>query len=248
MGPTGVGKTELARALAEFMFDSQDAMVRIDMSEYVEKHSVARLVGAPPGYVGYEEGGQLTESVRRRPYSVVLLDEIEKAHSDVFNVLLQVMDDGRLTDGQGRTVDFKNTVLIMTSNIPGGRAGVESRFRPEFINRLDDIVEFDPLSREQLREIVDVQVARLAGRVSERGVTIELTDGARDLLGELGYDPAYGARPLKRVIQKHLVDPLARGLLAGTYAVGDRVVVDDDGGTLRFVVASGEEVATPAAA
>jgi ATP-dependent Clp protease ATP-binding subunit ClpB len=248
LGPTGVGKTELARALAEFMFDSQDAMVRIDMSEYMEKHSVARLVGAPPGYVGYEEGGQLTESVRRRPYSVVLLDEIEKAHSDVFNVLLQVMDDGRLTDGQGRTVDFKNTVLIMTSNIPGGRAGVESRFRPEFINRLDDIVEFDPLSREQLREIVDVQVARLAGRVSERGVTIELTDGARDLLGELGYDPAYGARPLKRVIQKHLVDPLARGLLAGTYAVGDRVVVDADDGTLRFVVASGEEVATPAAA
>jgi ATP-dependent Clp protease ATP-binding subunit ClpB len=189
----------------------------------------------------------------------VLLDEIEKAHSDVFNVLLQVMDDGRLTDGQGRTVDFKNTVLIMTSNIPGGRAGVESQFRPEFINRLDDIVEFAPLSREQLREIVDVQVARLAGRVSERGVTIELSDGARDLLGDMGYDPAYGARPLKRVIQKHLVDPLARGLLAGTYVTGDRVAVDADGrsgdeheargsGTLRFQVARGEEVATPAAA
>ena len=170
LGPTGVGKTELARALAEFMFDSQDAMIRIDMSEYMEKHSVARLVGAPPGYVGYEEGGQLTESVRRRPYSVVLLDEIEKAHSDVFNILLQVMDDGRLTDGQGRTVDFKNVVLIMTSNIPGGRAGVEAEFRPEFINRLDDIVEFAPLRRDELGQIVDLQVARLIGRVSERGV------------------------------------------------------------------------------
>jgi ATP-dependent Clp protease ATP-binding subunit ClpB len=242
LGPTGVGKTELARALAEFMFDSQDAMVRIDMSEYMEKHSVARLVGAPPGYVGYEEGGQLTESVRRRPYSVVLLDEIEKAHTDVFNVLLQVMDDGRLTDGQGRTVDFKNTVLIMTSNIPGGREGVEGHFRPEFINRLDDIVEFDALSREQLREIVDVQVARLIGRVSERGVAVELTDGARDLLGELGYDPAYGARPLKRVIQKHLVDPLARGLLAGTYAAGDRVAVEAHEGALRFSVARPGEI------
>src|SRR4051794_23548277 len=178
LGPTGVGKTELARALAEFMFDSQDAMVRVDMSEYMEKHSVARLVGAPPGYVGYEEGGQLTEAVRRRPYAVVLLDEIEKAHADVFNVLLQVMDDGRLTDGQGRTVDFKNTVLIMTSNIPGGRAGVDANFKPEFINRLDDIVEFDPLSREQLREIVDLQVTRLIGRVAERGVTVELTNAA----------------------------------------------------------------------
>jgi ATP-dependent Clp protease ATP-binding subunit ClpB len=247
LGPTGVGKTELARALAEFMFDSQDAMVRIDMSEYMEKHSVARLVGAPPGYVGYEEGGQLTEAVRRRPYSVVLLDEIEKAHNDVFNVLLQVMDDGRLTDGQGRTVDFKNTVLIMTSNIPGGRTGVEAHFRPEFINRLDDIVEFDALSREQLREIVDVQVARLAGRVSERGVTIELSDAARDLLGNLGYDPAYGARPLKRVIQKRLVDPLARGLLAGEYAAGDRILVDADEGELRFTVRD-RVAAEPAAA
>ena len=234
LGPTGVGKTELARALAEFMFDSQDAMVRIDMSEYMEKHAVSRLVGAPPGYVGYEEGGQLTEAVRRRPYSVVLLDEIEKAHGDVFNLLLQVMDDGRLTDGQGRTVDFKNAVLIMTSNIPGGRAGVERHFRPEFVNRLDDIVEFDPLSREQLRSIVDLQVARLVGRVAERGVTVELTDVARDLLGELGYDPAYGARPLKRVIQKHLVDPLARGLLEGRYAAGDHVVVDAEDGELRF--------------
>jgi ATP-dependent Clp protease ATP-binding subunit ClpB len=230
LGPTGVGKTELARALAEFMFDSQDAMVRIDMSEYMEKHSVARLVGAPPGYVGYEEGGQLTEAVRRRPYSVILLDEIEKAHSDVFNVLLQVMDDGRLTDGQGRTVDFKNAVLIMTSNIPGGRAGVESYFRPEFVNRLDDIVEFASLSRAELGRIVDLQVARLIGRVSERGVSVELTDGARELLGNLGYDPTYGARPLKRVIQKRLVDPLALGLLKGEYAAGDHVLVDAEPG------------------
>ena len=216
------------------MFDSQDAMVRIDMSEYMEKHAVARLVGAPPGYVGYEEGGQLTEAVRRRPYSVVLLDEIEKAHTDVFNVLLQVMDDGRLTDGQGRTVDFKNTVLIMTSNIPGGRAGVEAHFKPEFVNRLDDIVEFEPLTREQLGAIVDLQVARLIGRVSERGVSVELTDAARELLGDMGYDPTYGARPLKRVIQKHLVDRLALGLLQGDFAAGDRVEVDAVDGELRF--------------
>jgi ATP-dependent Clp protease ATP-binding subunit ClpB len=234
LGPTGVGKTELARALAEFMFDSQDAMVRIDMSEYMEKHSVARLVGAPPGYVGYEEGGQLTEAVRRRPYSVVLLDEIEKAHNDVFNVLLQVMDDGRLTDGQGRTVDFKNTVLIMTSNIPGGREGADATFKPEFINRLDDIVEFESLSREQLRQIVDLQVARLIVRVAERGVEVALTDAARDLLGEIGYDPTYGARPLKRVISKRLVDPLALGLLKGEYTSGDHVDVDAADGELRF--------------
>jgi ATP-dependent Clp protease ATP-binding subunit ClpB len=234
LGPTGVGKTELARALAEFMFDSQDAMVRIDMSEYMEKHSVSRLVGAPPGYVGYEEGGQLTEAVRRRPYSVVLLDEIEKAHTDVFNVLLQVMDDGRLTDGQGRTVDFRNTVLIMTSNIPGGREGVEATFKPEFINRLDDIVEFEPLSREQLREIVDLQVGRLIGRVAERGVEVTLTDAARDLLGDIGYDPTYGARPLKRVISKRLVDPLALGLLKGEFTAGDRIEVDAADGELAF--------------
>ena len=245
LGPTGVGKTELARALAEFMFDSQDAMVRIDMSEYMEKHSVARLVGAPPGYVGYEEGGQLTEAVRRRPYAVVLLDEIEKAHSDVFNVLLQVMDDGRLTDGQGRTVDFKNSVLIMTSNIPGGRAGVDAQFKPEFINRLDEIVEFEPLTREQLGEIVDLQVARLIGRVSERGVTVELTDDARTLIGNLGYDPTYGARPLKRVIQKNLVDPLALGLLQGDYREGDDIVVDAADGALTFTRARAAE---PAAA
>jgi ATP-dependent Clp protease ATP-binding subunit ClpB len=226
LGPTGVGKTELARALAEFMFDSQDAMVRIDMSEYMEKHSVSRLVGAPPGYVGYDEGGQLTEAVRRRPYSVVLLDEIEKAHPDVFNTLLQVMDDGRLTDGQGRTVSFKNTVLIMTSNIPGGRTGVEAHFKPEFINRLDDIVEFQTLTREQIKEIVEIQVARLVMRVRQREIEVELTDAARTLLGNLGYDPTYGARPLKRVIQKRLVDPLAMAILEGRFVPGDTVKVD----------------------
>ena len=234
LGPTGVGKTELARALAEFMFDSEQAMVRVDMSEYMEKHSVSRLVGAPPGYVGYEEGGQLTEAVRRRPYTVVLLDEIEKAHADVFNILLQVMDDGRLTDGQGRTVDFKNSVLIMTSNIPGGRAGVEAQFRPEFVNRLDDIVEFDALSREEISSIVDLQVAKLIGRVRERGVEVELTDEARTLIGNLGYDPTYGARPLRRVIQKQLVDRLALALLEGEFSPGDRVRVTAAGGELAF--------------
>jgi ATP-dependent Clp protease ATP-binding subunit ClpB len=234
LGPTGVGKTELARALAEFMFDSQDAMVRIDMSEYMEKHSVSRLVGAPPGYVGYEEGGQLTEAVRRRPYSVVLLDEIEKAHPDVFNALLQVMDDGRLTDGQGRTVSFKNVVLIMTSNIPGGRAGVEASFKPEFINRLDDIVEFEPLSREQIGAIVDLQVANVVRRVAEREIKIELTDDARTLIGNLGYDPTYGARPLKRVIQKRLVDPLALAILEGRFGPGDTVIVGAREGELTL--------------
>jgi ATP-dependent Clp protease ATP-binding subunit ClpB len=238
MGPTGVGKTELARALAEFMFDSQDAMIRLDMSEYMEKHSVSRLVGAPPGYVGYEEGGQLTEAVRRRPYAVVLLDEVEKAHPDVFNTLLQVMDDGRLTDGQGRTVDFKNVVLIMTSNIPGGQAGAEEHFRPEFINRLDDIVEFKRLDREQIGQIVDLQVERLVQRVRERDIEIVLTDDARTLLGNLGYDPVYGARPLKRVIQKRLVDKLALALLEGRFAAGDLVEVGAADGELTFTRAA----------
>jgi ATP-dependent Clp protease ATP-binding subunit ClpB len=232
-----VGKTELARALAEFMFDSEDAMVRIDMSEYMEKHSVSRLVGAPPGYVGYEEGGQLTEAVRRRPYSVLLLDEIEKAHPDVFNVLLQLMDDGRLTDGQGRTVDFKNTVVIMTSNVPGGLEGVETTFKPEFVNRLDEIVEFHQLSREEIAEIVGLQVAKLIERVAERGVDIELSEDARTLLGNLGYDPTYGARPLKRVIQKQLVDKLALKLLEGEFAAGDVVEVDAVDGELTFAKA-----------
>jgi len=244
LGPTGVGKTELARALAEFMFDSEDAMVRLDMSEYMEKHSVSRLVGAPPGYVGYEEGGQLTEAVRRRPYSVVLLDEIEKAHPDVFNALLQVMDDGRLTDGQGRTVDFKNVVLIMTSNIPGGREGADAHFKPEFINRLDDIVEFHPLTREQIGEIVDLQVTRLIDRVRERGIEVELSDDARTLLGNLGYDPTYGARPLKRVIQKRLVDRLALAILEGEFREGDTVRVDAaDGDVVLTKAAAGQPVA-----
>ena len=247
LGPTGVGKTELARALAEFMFDSQDAMIRIDMSEYMEKHSVSRLVGAPPGYVGYEEGGQLTEAVRRRPYSVVLLDEIEKAHADVFNTLLQVMDDGRLTDGQGRTVDFKNTVLIMTSNLRVGegsgsaasrdaelRTSLLEHFKPEFINRLDDIVRFESLTREQISEIVDLQVARVIERVAERGVHVTLTDNARELIANLGYDPTYGARPLRRVIQKQLVDRLSLALLAGEIRTGDTVKVDTREGELAL--------------
>src|SRR5688500_7637309 len=234
MGPTGVGKTELARALAEFMFDSEQAMVRIDMSEYMEKHSVARLVGAPPGYVGYEEGGQLTEAVRRRPYSVVLLDEIEKAAPEVFNVLLQLMDDGRLTDGQGRTVDFKNTVLIMTSNVPGGMEGVEATFKPEFINRLDEIVQFHQLTREEIGAIVEMQTRRLAERLRAKGVEIELTDDAKTVIGNLGYDPTYGARPLKRVIQKQLVDKLALKLLENDFAEGDSVRVDVADGELVF--------------
>ena len=245
IGPTGVGKTELARALAEFMFDSEQAMVRIDMSEYMEKHSVSRLVGAPPGYVGYDEGGQLTEAVRRRPYSVVLLDEIEKAHADVFNVLLQLMDDGRLTDGQGRTVSFKNTVVIMTSNVAGGMDGVRATFKPEFVNRLDEIVEFSQLSRDELGRIVDLQTARLAERVRERGVEIEVSEDARELLGNLGYDPIYGARPLKRVIQKRLVDRLALELLDGTIKPGDRVRVTAVDGELAFAEPKGEP--TPAA-
>jgi ATP-dependent Clp protease ATP-binding subunit ClpB len=251
LGPTGVGKTELARALAEFMFDSSDAMIRIDMSEYMEKHSVSRLVGAPPGYVGYEEGGQLTEAVRRRPYSVILLDEIEKAHADVFNTLLQVLDDGRLTDGQGRTVDFKNTVLIMTSNIPVTgedlRSVLQEYFKPEFINRLDDIVRFESLDREQIGEIVDLQVAHVVARVRERGVELTLTPAARELLGDLGYDPTFGARPLKRVIQKQLVDRLALALLEGTYREGDSVVVDAHDGQILMRKASESEAPGSAA-
>ncbi len=242
LGPTGVGKTELARALAEFMFDSQDAMIRIDMSEYMEKYSVSRLIGAPPGYVGYDEGGQLTEAVRRRPYSVVLLDEIEKAHPDVFNTLLQVMDDGRLTDGQGRTVDFKNTVLIMTSNLSvptdandtALRMALIEHFKPEFINRLDDIVRFEALTREQISEIVELQVARVVERVAERGVHVTLTAQALELIGNLGYDPTYGARPLRRVIQKQLTDRLALALLSGEIRSGDSVKVDTREGELAL--------------
>ena len=241
LGPTGVGKTELARALAEFMFDDERAMIRIDMSEYQERHTVSRLVGAPPGYVGYDEGGQLTEAVRRRPYSVVLLDEIEKAHSEVFDVLLQVLDDGRLTDGQGRTVDFRNTVLIMTSNIRSAEQ-MREHFRPEFLNRIDEIVVFEPLSKEQLADIAELQLERLRARLAERKLSLELTDAAKDVLAEAGWDPAYGARPLKRALQRLVENPLAQRLLAGEFDEGDTIRVDVQNGELLF-----ERAGTPAA-
>jgi ATP-dependent Clp protease ATP-binding subunit ClpB len=244
LGPTGVGKTELAQALAEFMFDDERALVRLDMSEYMERHAVSRLVGAPPGYVGYEEGGQLTEAVRRRPYSVVLLDEIEKAHPDVFNILLQILDDGRLTDGQGRTVDFRNAVLIMTSNVRSAEEMTEL-FRPEFLNRIDEIVEFEPLSKEQIGEIVDLQLRRVRERLAERGLSLEMTDEAKDVLAEAGWDPTYGARPLKRAIQRLVENPLALRLLEGDFAEGDTVRIDARDGELLFEKARAAE---PAAA
>jgi ATP-dependent Clp protease ATP-binding subunit ClpB len=244
LGPTGVGKTELARALAEFMFDDERAMVRLDMSEYQERHTVARLVGAPPGYVGYEEGGQLTEAVRRRPYSVVLLDEIEKAHAEVFDVLLQILDDGRLTDGQGRTVDFRNTVIIMTSNIRS-EAQLRDHFRPEFLNRIDEVVVFEALTREQIADIVELQLARLRERLAERRLTVELTDAAKEAIAEAGWDPAYGARPLKRALQRLVENPLALRLLEGDFTDGDTVRVDAQDGELVFERA---EAPQPAAA
>jgi len=243
LGPTGVGKTELTKALAAFLFDDETAMIRLDMSEYMEKHSVARLIGAPPGYVGYEEGGALTEAVRRRPYQVLLFDEIEKAHSDVFNVLLQVLDDGRLTDGQGHTVDFRNTLIVMTSNLgseylinqPEGQetdavrdsvmATVRARFRPEFLNRIDEIILFRRLRRDQMASIVDIQVKRLDKLLEERKIAIKLDAAARDWLANKGYDPAYGARPLKRVIQKYFQDPLAEMILSGRVKDGDKVAI-----------------------
>ncbi|HEY4646506.1 MAG TPA: ATP-dependent chaperone ClpB [Steroidobacteraceae bacterium] len=252
LGPTGVGKTELCKALAEFLFDTEEALVRIDMSEFMEKHSVARLIGAPPGYVGYEEGGYLTEAVRRRPYSVILLDEVEKAHPDVFNVLLQVLDDGRLTDGQGRTVDFRNTVVIMTSNLGSqviqemaGEANyarmksavmeiVQSNFRPEFINRIDDIVVFHPLGEEQIRQIVEIQLGYLRKRLLERDIELNLDDAARTMLGEAGYDPVYGARPLKRAIQQQVENPLAQAILRGEFGPDDRILVTARKGELVF--------------
>ncbi|MFA6164098.1 MAG: ATP-dependent chaperone ClpB [Methylobacter sp.] len=253
LGPTGVGKTELCKALAEFMFDTSDAMVRIDMSEFMEKHSVARLIGAPPGYVGYEEGGYLTEAIRRKPYSVILMDEIEKAHPDVFNILLQVLDDGRLTDGQGRTVDFRNTVIVMTSNLGSDRIQelsgeanynemkaavmeiVGVHFRPEFINRIDEAVVFHPLGRSQIRAISGIQIEYLRKRLLDREIGFEITDQALDLLGEAGFDPVYGARPMKRAIQHQLENPLAQEILAGNFVAGDTIKVDIENGVLRFL-------------
>jgi ATP-dependent Clp protease ATP-binding subunit ClpB len=223
LGPTGVGKTELARTLADFLFDDERAIVRIDMSEYMEKHTVARLIGAPPGYVGYDEGGQLTEAIRRRPYAVVLLDEIEKAHPDVFNVLLQVLDDGRLTDGQGRTVNFTNTVLIMTSNYQGD---VRDVFKPEFLNRVDEIVRFRPLTEDDIAKIVDIQLRSLDARLKDRRLTLTVTEAARAWLSRRGFDPAYGARPLKRLIQREIADRLALAVLEGHYPEGSTVTVD----------------------
>jgi ATP-dependent Clp protease ATP-binding subunit ClpB len=257
LGPTGVGKTELCKALAEFLFDTEEAMVRIDMSEFMEKHSVARMIGAPPGYVGYEEGGHLTEAVRRRPYSVILLDEVEKAHPDVFNVLLQVLDDGRLTDGQGRTVDFRNTVVVMTSNLgsqmiqelageehyPAMKAAVLEivgrHFRPEFINRVDEVVVFHPLGREHVRSIARIQVERLRGRIRDLKLELKVSDTALDRLAEVGFDPVYGARPLKRAIQQELENPLAQAILAGRFSPGETVAVDARGSALTFGRAEG---------
>jgi ATP-dependent Clp protease ATP-binding subunit ClpB len=252
LGPTGVGKTELTKALAEFLFDDESALIRIDMSEYMEKHSVARLIGAPPGYVGYEEGGALTEAVRRRPYQVVLFDEIEKAHPDVFNVLLQVLDDGRLTDGQGHTVDFRNTLIVMTSNLgaellvaqPEGQdteavrdqvmAIVRASFRPEFLNRIDEIILFHRLQKSEMARIVDIQIARLARLLEERKIAIKLEPSARDWLADKGWEPAYGARPLKRVIQKSVQDPLAELVLSGRVKDGDKVVISGSKQGLKF--------------
>jgi ATP-dependent Clp protease ATP-binding subunit ClpB len=239
LGPTGVGKTELARVLAEFMFDDEHAMVRLDMTEYQERHTVARLIGAPPGYVGYEEGGQLTEAVRRRPYCVILLDEIEKAHQEVFDVLLQILDDGRLTDGQGRTVDFRNTVVIMTSNLRSS-GQLREFFRPELLNRIDEIIEFNELTRGEIAEIVELQLARLRQRLSERELSLELTEAAKEVIVETGWDPSFGARPLKRAIQRLIENPLAQHLLAGDFAAGDTVLVDAENGEIAFTKVKGK--------
>ena len=266
LGPTGVGKTELARALAEFLFDDEKLMIRIDMSEYMEKHTVSRLIGAPPGYVGYEEGGQLTEQVRRHPYSVVLFDEIEKAHPDVFNVLLQILEDGRLTDGKGRTVDFRNTVLVMTSNVgstaifelAGDRSeaarkeameALRAAFRPEFINRIDEIVIFNPLGKEQLEKIVGMLLKSVEKLLEERKITLELTPAAKELLLREGYDPAYGARPLRRTIQR-IQDPLALQILEGKILPGEHIQVDREGqaNTMRFERAQAKRPATASTA
>ena len=252
LGPTGVGKTELTKALATFLFDTEDSLIRIDMSEFMEKHSVARLIGAPPGYVGYEEGGYLTENVRRRPYSVILLDEVEKAHPDVFNILLQVLDDGRLTDGHGRTVDFRNTVIVMTSNLGSQLiqelAGEEhygemktalmeivaKHFRPEFVNRIDDVVVFHPLGREHIHRITELQLAYLKQRLADRELSLDITTATLDKLAEAGYDPVYGARPLKRAIQQEIENPLAQTILSGKFQAGDTIVIDVENGEIAF--------------
>jgi len=250
LGPTGVGKTELCKALAEFLFDTEDAMVRIDMSEFMEKHSVARLIGAPPGYVGYEEGGYLTEAVRRKPYSVILMDEVEKAHPDVFNVLLQVLEDGRLTDSQGRTVDFRNTVVVMTSNLGSAQIqelvgdreaqhaavmdALTQHFRPEFINRVDEVVVFEPLGKDQIAGIADIQLSRLRQRLAERELDLQLSDEALEKLISVGYDPVYGARPLKRAIQRWIENPLAQRILAGDFAPGVTIHAKVEGDEFVF--------------
>ena len=264
LGPTGVGKTELCRALAEFLFDDEQAMVRLDMSEFMEKHSVSRLIGAPPGYVGYEEGGYLTEAVRRRPYSVILFDEIEKAHPDVFNALLQILEDGRMTDGQGRTVDFKNTVIIMTSNLGSQyilelgakdrkemerrvNAALRDAFKPEFLNRVDETIIFNNLGREEIKSIVEIQLKRLRRNLAGRKMALEITERAKALIADSGFDPVYGARPLKRTIQRLIQDPLAVKILAGEFKEGDRVKVDSQGGELIFIhgAAAEEEMSEP---
>jgi ATP-dependent Clp protease ATP-binding subunit ClpB len=249
LGPTGVGKTELARALAEFLFDDERAMVRLDMSEYVEKHTVSRLIGAPPGYVGYEEGGQLTEAVRRRPYSVLLLDEIEKAHADVFNILLQILDDGRLTDGHGRTVDFRNTIIIMTSNLGSHLIqelsdeeeirkrtweALRTHFRPEFLNRIDEVIIFHRLGISEIKQIVEIQLGQLKRRLTDRKIEITLSEEAKHHLAEVGFDPVYGARPLKRALQRLVLDPLATRILEGQFREGDHILVDAKDGQVEF--------------
>jgi ATP-dependent Clp protease ATP-binding subunit ClpB len=263
LGPTGVGKTELCKTLAESLFDSEENMIRLDMSEYMEKHTVARMIGAPPGYIGYEEGGQLTEAVRRKPYAVILLDEIEKAHADVFNILLQILDDGRLTDSHGRVVDFKNTIIIMTSNLGSQfllegitergelkdeardqvMSTLRSQFRPEFLNRVDEVVMFTPLLQEQIKQVIDLLMQRLEGRLAERKIGVRLSDEAKDFIAREAYDPVYGARPLRRYLQTHIESPLAKKLIGGELMDGQQILVDEQNRELAFVLEQSAEAA-----